>query len=721
MLTRLSSSLVVLFVLSTINIIGQNTDSLWTVWKNPSVENEKRMDALLAYTEKVYLYNRTDTALILANKMYAFADSINNKRYMGRSKNLQGTANAILRNYDESEASFLKFLEISQELNDEGSITKAFKNLGNIYDVKKDYDQASNYYQKALSRAESLNDSTEILGALYGLSKIKYKNGENDQAINGYNRVLEIAKSLKDQRSESATYYQLLILNNQQGNYSEAIKYGIEGLKISETINDMRLTAGFTNIIGNIYRYQEDYDQALIYYSKSIKTAEENGMKNSIAGTYQNLAYIYAQKGDLPKSTQYYEKSLEIHESYKDQAAIANCCNSLAGNYVKLQQYNKAYNLSNRALEIGKKLSFKPITLTSLTNLSAIHHAQDSIDQAIASATIGLQMADELGIDRHKKSLSFTLYNIYKDLGNTGDALKMYESYTASKDSLDKKEDIRNVLKQTYQYESEKKAAIDSLQFLSEKEILTTKNVQQSRLLYGSGFALFLFSLLSYFIYKLYRKTNKQNEIISSSLKEKDTLLREIHHRVKNNLQLVSSLLSLQSRHIEDPKALEALNSGKSRVKSMALIHQNLYNKENLTGISIKNYLEKLCNELVSTYQIDSNQIKLRTDIQDLDLDIDTIVPLGLIINELLTNALKYAFPENAAGEILIGLKEENKKLILRVSDNGIGLPLDFNTKNSFGYKLISTLNEQLDGTMKKTGDSGTKVEIQFSDYKIAS
>ena len=136
-----------------------------------------------------------------------------------------------------------------------------------------------------------------------------------------------------------------------------------------------------------------------------------------------------------------------------------------------------------------------------------------------------------------------------------------------------------------------------------------------------------------------------QNTIVFEALKEKDFLLREIHHRVKNNLQVISSLLSLQARQIGDKNIQKAINEGRSRVRSMALIHQNLYQNENLTGVSVERYLSNLLSELFDTYKVDSDKITLHFNIQDIDLDVDTMVPFGLILNELISNCLKHAFP----------------------------------------------------------------------------
>jgi len=233
-----------------------------------------------------------------------------------------------------------------------------------------------------------------------------------------------------------------------------------------------------------------------------------------------------------------------------------------------------------------------------------------------------------------------------------------------------------------------------------------------------SGFlGLLLLGLGLFTVYQLKRRNAQianQNNVISKSLSEKDMLLREIHHRVKNNLQLVSSLLTLQGRSINDHAALEAINEGKSRVRSMALIHQDLYNKENLKEINVKNYIEKLLTELFSTYNIDSEKIKLKMNIQNLEIDVDTLVPLGLIMNELITNSLKYAFPATNEGYLYVSLTQKENQLHLVVEDNGVGYDPFAIDRNSFGSTLINTLTEQLEGEMNIYNENGTRVEISI-------
>ena len=208
--------------------------------------------------------------------------------------------------------------------------------------------------------------------------------------------------------------------------------------------------------------------------------------------------------------------------------------------------------------------------------------------------------------------------------------------------------------------------------------------------------------------------------MIQSSLKEKDTLLREIHHRVKNNLQVISSLLSLQTYKTTDEKAIEALKEGQSRVQSMSLIHQNLYNEDNLTGIEMKPYLEKLIHNLIVTYNISIDKVDFQTQIESLNLDIDTVVPLGLIINELISNALKYAFPNESKGLIHVTLEEKDNLLILIVKDNGVG-GINLNTVNSnggFGFDMIRAFADNLDAEIDIINEGGTCVTLKIKDYQ---
>ena len=209
----------------------------------------------------------------------------------------------------------------------------------------------------------------------------------------------------------------------------------------------------------------------------------------------------------------------------------------------------------------------------------------------------------------------------------------------------------------------------------------------------------------------------KRAEQQQASLQEKEALLKEIHHRVKNNLQIVYSLLRLQQRRTLDRQAAGILLDSQNRIKSIALVHEKLYRSDNLAEINFAQYISSLAASLLSSYCISSEHIALETKVEPIALDIDKAIPCGLILNELVSNALKYAFPENCAGEIQVELRAKNKNLVqLTVSDNGVGIPsqFDLSRTKSLGLQLVQDFVNQLEGTVRIESQQGTIVEISF-------
>jgi two-component system, sensor histidine kinase PdtaS len=207
------------------------------------------------------------------------------------------------------------------------------------------------------------------------------------------------------------------------------------------------------------------------------------------------------------------------------------------------------------------------------------------------------------------------------------------------------------------------------------------------------------------------------DEAIRASLREKEVLLKEIHHRVKNNLQVVSSLLGLQSRTIADGATRKMFQESQNRVHSMALIHETLYQSDNLSNINFPAYIDQLAAHLFRSYGTDPARIRVCASIADLRLPIDTAVPCGLVVNELVSNCLKYAFPGERSGVVRIEMREEEcGRIRLEVSDDGIGLPegVGFSSTKSLGLRLVRTLADQLGGAIEMTGTPGTRIALTF-------
>lgn len=219
--------------------------------------------------------------------------------------------------------------------------------------------------------------------------------------------------------------------------------------------------------------------------------------------------------------------------------------------------------------------------------------------------------------------------------------------------------------------------------------------------------------------YALAIQNKKADEEIKQSLHDKKVLLREIHHRVKNNMQIISSLLNLQLNYVKEEKAVNVLKESQGRIKSMAMVHEKLYQSPSLTKIDLKDYVGALVSNIFFTYGINTTNIKSEVNVENIQIGIDTAIPCGLIINELVTNSVKHAFPDNN-GRVQVKITSDHDDIQLIISDDGIGLPenMDYEKTESLGLKLVKSLVDQIDGNMTLDNKDGTTIKIIFQEIK---
>jgi len=429
------------------------------------------------------------------------------------------------------------------------------------------------------------------------------------------------------------------------------------------------------------------YHEAITAFDEYIAAVAKSNDALSIAKAEYEKSTCYQRIGFQDSAMVFVMKAIPVFEAGGHSRDLANAYGVVGIANRLLSQFDESKSYFNQSIEIFEKLDNQKGLNRMRANLANTYFSEGDTLSAIATYKTVARSAAELS-DNRTRILSY--YNI----SNGYYQLSQYDSASVY---IDKAIAVSGGTGSRMKYMLDyKKGAID---------------IEQGETALGAV-ALGFISILSFFLLQLYRKVRAQKAVIAKALSEKDLLLREIHHRVKNNLQLVSSLLTLQGRSIDDEMAQQAIREGQSRVRSMALIHQDLYNKENLMDIGVKQYVEKLTQELFDTYRVDKNRIILQMDVQDMELDVDTLVPLGLIINELITNSLKYAFPEGRKGNLLLSLSKTEGLLYLRVSDDGVGYDFNKVKSNSFGSTLINALTEQLEGTIETFSQNGTRIEI---------
>ena len=465
----------------------------------------------------------------------------------------------------------------------------------------------------------------------------------------------------------------------QLSQYSKSKEYILLSLEVAKKAGyTIGQAVSLRNLAENATNQDSSY-QALAYLHESLKLDSISGYKIGTARAHRNLGYIYLEKKDYPRSIYHFNKALDNIIDDKNHIDLGSIYQGLTKVALDQNRLEDAKSYLDLSYEFGK-------------NIDAL----------------------EYNSDQHELMSAY-----FSRIGNHRQAYEQLLLFNKSQNSLLNENIANQITGLNIQYETEKKEAeIERLE--SEDAYKANQLKRQQLAIVGLLLVLTILGMLWYRIRTQKSQIEEQKDVISKALNEKDILLREIHHRVKNNLQFVSSLLNLQSRHVEDETALTALKEGQNRVKSMALIHQNLYQEDNLTGIEIKEYLEKLTNSLFSSYNISPDRITLDMDIENVNLDVDTVIPLGLIINELISNALKHAFPKETSGKIIVQLKEENSELVLNVKDNGVGLKGEDETllKKSFGYRLINAFKSQLDADLNIDGHQGTAVEMRIKDYQ---
>jgi len=523
------------------------------------------------------------------------------------------------------------------------------------------------------------------------------------------------------------------------------------------------------NHLGSMHVFMGYNEAAQNYMNEVYELEKARGDTSAIAGANNGLAIFYSNINQNEKARERYEEALALYEAVDDTMGRANVHANLGLLLIDMKEYdsaeyhlmkqghldsllntswglgfffdfmgylrrmqgrlNEAYQSHLRALSIREGLESHYNISETRSHLCDILLEMERYPEAIEQAELILADKELHNSLSHQQNAHATLARAYEALGNYREGLEQHKAYKLISDSILNQDILEKV--------AEKDAKFDLAEQRNKVALLDAQNTaavaviaQKNKTIWIGAAALVIFGILVLVLYILVRKYLRQKQNLASALDAKEVLLKEIHHRVKNNLQIVSSLLSLQSRSVSDAGALKAINEGKSRVRSMALIHQNLYQGENLTGVEVKPYLEKLCGELLSTYKIDSEEIELKLDIEPISLDVDTLVPLGLIINELITNSLKYAFPirvhalntDRNVARIAITLREENDTLILEVSDTGKGFEAEADSgKNGFGQKLLTSLSRQLGAELLvESGKDGTRSRLVVTKYKKA-
>lgn len=549
--------------------------------------------------------------------------------------------------------------------------------------------------------------------------------GAHDSSLSHYQKALDYYQSQKDTRKEADILVHIGETYRNNDVPDRAMDYFLQGLKLYDSLDLQSQVASTYNSMADLVMRQNDYTKAKDYMSEVQKILHQTSYPHALAHSYMNQGRIFNSMRQFDSAIYYHLKAAALFDSlgrYHDKGrAMHNQANSLR----ELKRFDEALDICQDVLLIPELTANIKSQIFTILLISNIYMDTNQPRQAIKYGLKGLELAEKHGFMDRKRVALLYLSQTYDKIGDYKAAFKYHQQYTFLMEAIFDKDKYEQVNRMNALFETEKKEQTIAIQEANLEARAATIALQQSRqnqLYFGIGFALFIGLILS-IGYVHQTKNNKllsqQKLEIEKQNSERETLLKEIHHRVKNNLQVISSLLSMQSRQMKDGEAKTAVREGQSRIKSMSLIHQKLYSEDNLSRINMKEYIEELSSFLFKSYKPGESVTQL-IESDDIMLDVDTAVPLGLIINELISNALKYAFEPEQEGEISIRLHQESSAYALHISDTGKGLPEDFDQGQSMGMKLVTILVDQIDGEMKIDRSHGTFFIIKFKDKRAA-
>lgn len=542
--------------------------------------------------------------------------------------------------------------------------------------------------------------------------------GNYVKARDYYLKCLTLDREISNLNGLSSTFNNIGMLYSYEGNIKKALKYYLISLKIDEFLNDEETIGSSLNNIAYTYEQQGDTANAMLYYQKAQYYLQKHNDVNSEAAILINIGSIHRKQGKTAQSLNYFKQSLSNYSKLSNEFGMASALLNIGVAYFDLKQFDSSLVYIENSLKLYKKNNRVSGITIALVNLGKIHIENSAFEKAIMVGEEALLLAKENGNLYNLQNAAQLLSKAYQQKERFKDALEMHQLYVNSRDSIENKETQRSTIQQQLAYDFEKKELLSKAENDKKLAIAQSEKQKQRAIILFISIGLFFALVLGLFALNRWRITQKQKIIIEEKNKKINLLLGEIHHRVKNNLQVVSSLLSLQERNIKDETAKTAISEGKERVKSMGLIHKMLYQNDNYSGIEMKPFVHELTDGLISSF--DLNKIDLNVSINNIKMDVDTAIPLGLILNELIMNSLKYAFNGIDQPVLNIKLFELNQQMILEFSDNGTGIAEDLKESSySFGMKLIQSLTRQLNGNISIINENGLKFTITFASYKL--
>ncbi|MBF4515529.1 hypothetical protein IRZ71_04210 [Flavobacterium sp. ANB] len=647
---------------------------------------------------------------------------------------------------------WMSYILYSQIYREGGHTDKGKKQLAKAFKIAREnknfwleaeaYRELSNYYEfdnsgintrikivaKALDAAEKGGSKRQIADILVYYGGHYNMMGNFKESLEKFNEAKALYKAIGYTDLQNL-YSQLFSTYLRLGLYPEGIEYGLISIKYGEKIKDyFFLTEDYTNL-GYAYYNMANYELALKYH---LKAYEYSSKIYSEFYPFYNANFIIKdllKLGRKKEAISFLDTAVknEKIKDFRDEMWFNICHITL---YDELGWLTLADKYCKSLIEIQKsKRNFFPEFSNLEINNTIINHLCKIKNYPLASK----YLAENRKLGTVMKDVNMLInvhlmeFKIDSATGNYLNAIKHLKNYQKTKDRLFNEVKSYQISNLQIKYETDKKDK-DIKLLTQESDLQRTKIEKDKTEKIIAGVILILVLIITGLIFRGYQnkkesnknlqisqdRIQKKNKLLQNVIQEKEWLLKEIHHRVKNNLQVVMSLLNTQSNYLKDESAVNAIKDSQNRINSMSMIHQRLYQSEGLSCIKMQEYVKELISYLKDSYKTNFNFV---VDVENIEMHVSQAVPIGLILNEAITNAIKYAFTDGKKGTISIALKHfRDDYFMLEIADNGIGIEgeIEVEKYDSLGMQLMEGLSKDLNGKFSVINSNGLKVSVIF-------
>lgn len=599
-------------------------------------------------------------------------------------------------------------LRVAEKDGHPDSIGFYLSSLSFQYLSDKHYDSAVYFGHKALTVLKQTANKARLAENLNNLGVLHYQMGSLDSCLYYYDEAYKLYQNLYDTAMMSILEINLGSIYKQKGLYEKSLEYLLRASRQLERFEPANNLASCYNSIGSVYSKIGESGSALDFHYKALAVRKKLNIGNAVSASYNNIGNVYLTLNRFDSALVNFQKALEIKRELKDIGGESIVLNNIGELMIKTGKLEDAEKLLKQALAIRVATKDKIGELSTRSNLGNLYILKGDLLEAEEELRLIEQMAFSLGLLDQLKEIYELQVRLNQKRGNLDKALHYSQRLLVVKDSLLNREKAQILTEMQTRYESLKKE--DRIALLEKEGLLQAVELERKQIwIQSMALAIGLILIIGVLIYYNFHTVRKNKVHI-------ELLLKELHHRVKNNLQILSSLLSLQSQQLTDDLAIKAVKSSESRINAMALIHRKLYTVDQNRTVDIKEYITELIQYLVYSYGYHEKNFKLDLAIREINIDVDKAIPLGLILNELISNAFKHAYENQPNPRLVVNLEyPDSHELNICIKDNGAGLPeVDEKERKTFGMKIVSTLIKELKGSLNVKCENGTTYDLHI-------